>query len=351
MALRRLRVVRRHGEAVEAVADDGEGPRVSAWPGEAPPRPPRHPSLARPLRQSLHTRDRRSLWLELRPPGALLSELPEPFLSDIGSILLDLAEALTALHAAGLSHGSVDAEHVVVGPGGRAVLIGVGARPGSPEQDSRALRMLMAALWPMNAPSPPPDPGEEPPEVIAEAIEGWLESELPGHSPFAMGGRSLALQPHFPDAVEYLDQPVSGRIDEVRVNLGPERPPPGLLDPWTTGTASRSREQTAGPDAADQAGRQFALLARLLSPSDRRPKASRFDGKEAEVSQVMRRWLAEEPLDCVPLPAPQPSPPPLRVVEEGLPEAEPEPARERPPIAVMVAVVALILAALAWILR
>lgn len=351
MALRRLRVVRRHGDAIEAVADDGEGPRVTAWPGAPPPRPPRHPSLARPLRQLVQSRDRRPLWIELRPPGALLSELPEPFLSDIGSILLDLAEGLTALHAAGLHHGRVDAEHVVIGPGGRAVLIGVGRVPGSPAQDCHALRMLMASLWPTHAATPPPDPGEEPAEVIAEAVAGWLDSELPGHSSFALGGRSLAFQARFQVTSEVLDAPGAERIDEVRVNIGPDAAAPGLLDPWTTGTASRSREQTAGPDAVEQPGRQLALLARLLSPSERRPKASRFDGKEAEVSQVIRRWLAEEPPDPVPLPAPRaprPSPP---APSEDLPEEEAPPRARKPPIAAIVAAMALLLAAMALLMR
>ncbi|MCB9744556.1 MAG: hypothetical protein H6740_18315 [Alphaproteobacteria bacterium] len=295
MKLTRLRVVRRLGEGIEAVADDGMGPRVTAWPGETPPRPPKHRSLTRPLRQELLLPEG-PYWLELRPPGALLSELGPLAEGDLAMLLLDLAEALAALHGAGQVHGAVDAEHVVVAPGGKAVLIGAGRASGTPADDARALRMLMAALWPTEAKAPPPDPGPEPAEVIAESLSGWLDFEYPSHSAFHLGSRSLGLCPPPDPEVEYLDE--VGGLDEVGVDLGPDGEVRGLMDTWTTGHSTATRTREAEADDEDVAP-STALLGRLMSPSERAPDPARFAGQEEAAAQALRGLLAEEPLDAL----------------------------------------------------
>ncbi|MCB9795521.1 MAG: hypothetical protein H6741_22675 [Alphaproteobacteria bacterium] len=361
MKLSRLRIVRRVGEAIEAVADDGMGPRVTAWPGDTPPRPPKHRSLTRPVKQELLLPEGPH-WLELRPPGALLSELGELAEGDLAMLLLDLAEALAALHAAGQVHGAVDAEHVVIAPGGKAVLIGAGRQQGTAEADAHALRMLMATLWPAEAKAPPPDPGPEAAEVLAESLAGWLEYEYPGHSAFHLGGRSLSLCPETPPEVEYLDD--VGGLDEVGVDLGPEGGGRGLLDPWTTGHSTATRTREGEPEDGDEAPRT-ALLGRLMSPTEREADPGRFEGREGEAAQALRELLAEEPLDALHAPVAASvldEPVPIGISEElpfadeeappGL-DDEPQLPTWGPSVPLMLAVgavaVALLLALLRWL--
>ncbi|MCB9762730.1 MAG: hypothetical protein H6739_23215 [Alphaproteobacteria bacterium] len=314
MRLSRLRIVRPHGDAFEAISDDGQGPRVTAWPGAPPPRPPKHRSLARPIDGGLLQLEQGPYWMELRPPGALVSELSGLSLPEVGLMLLNVAEALTALHGGGLVHGAVDADHVVIAPGGRAVLIGVGEQPGTADDDIHGLRMMMAALWPETATAPPPDPGSEPAEVHVESLSGWLDCEFPDHSSFSLGSRSLHAAPPLPDDAPMLDALVIDRedegLDEVGVNLGPDGER-GLLDPWTTGTgntATGTKEITGSE--GDAPPQKVALVGRLMSPPDRDLDPERFAGREADAARALKGLIADEPLDPVPTPSGVPLPAP-----------------------------------------
>lgn len=222
-------------------------------------------------------------------------------------VLLDLAEALAALHESGRHHGAVDQEHVVISHQGRAILIGLGARDGSADADSSALRMLMAELWPPTAP-PPPDPGQEPASVLAEALSGWLAYEFPDNTAFSLGTRSRAETPEVGDDAETIPFRAAGAFDEVGLDVGPDRYGRGLLDRWATGNSlsgahTGAIEWTRPKDDADEhVPSSGALLTRLVSPPEHPPDPARFDAVEGQPCEEIKALIANEPLEPLPLP-------------------------------------------------
>ena len=305
------------GGGHEVLLDAG---RATLWMGEAPTLP-EHPNLSWKL-ASGQLRGERA-WLEHRPEGARLDELNGLNGAEIAMLLLDVAEALATLHAGGLSHGAVDAAHVVVDLAGRGTLIGPrgGDRTEAREDDAAALRRLMAELWPPTAP-PPPDPGAEPAEVIAEALAGWLAFEFPNHSPFALGSRSRAAQPPLEQGatLPFLEDE---RFDEVGLDLGEELHSRGLLDRWATsrslsGAITGAIEWTKpqGEDTGEVPDVQ--LLARLMAPPQHPPDPLRFAEVEGQPCQPIKALMADEPLDPVPLPSGVP-------LSAPLPQAAPAP--------------------------
>ena len=316
--MRKVRDQPEHG--IEAV---DQGARLTVWPGDPPADAVEHPGLAWALGEG--QLDGEPCWLEHRPPGARLAELQNLSAAELGMVLLDVAEAIAALNAAGAWHGAIDADHVVVSHGGRAMVIGLCPREGSVEADARALRMLMAELWPATAP-PPPDPGEEPASVLAEALSGWLDFEYPDHTPFSLGSRSRAATP---DATEEIlrVRRVREQFDEIGLDIGTDSYGRGLLDRWATGSSLSGAHTGAieftrpGPDA-DETPRA-SLLARLLSPPERPPDPLRFDAIEGQPCGEIKRLIADEPLDPLPLPSSTP--------RRNLLPATPIPVPEDPP--------------------
>ena len=300
--MRTLRKVRSHGRATEVI--DGTT-RYTVWPGEPLESPPEHPALAWPLEAGVL--DGQPAWLEVRPGGALLADLSGLSVPELGMVLLDVAEGLSALHTHGLHHGSVDERHIVVTTGGRGVLIGAGVQPGTPEGDATALRRLMTRQWP--PPGEPPDPGDEPANVVAETLAGWLSYEYPDHSTLALGTRArqaevpvperperIAWNAEVPDTLGWLDE------DSVVINTGP-------LDRWSTTSSHISGAITGAlegtqpiPAFLEKEPRRMLLLARLMSPPEVPPDPDRFADVEGEPCQPIRAMLAEEPLDPLPVP-------------------------------------------------
>ncbi|MCP4808827.1 MAG: hypothetical protein GY913_01960 [Proteobacteria bacterium] len=292
------------GGGIEAIQD---GARVTVWPGEGYDEPAEHPGLAWRVGQGALDGD--PVWLEHRPAGARLAELENLSPPELGMVLLDVAEAIAALHDQGRHHGRIDADHIIVSHGGRGMVIGVDPREGSEDEDSRALRMLMAELWPATAP-PPPDPGEEPAGVMAEALSGWLDFEYPDHTPFSLGSRSKAATPEPTDQVLRY-RPEREQFDEIGLDLGPDAYGRGLLDRWATGSSLSGAHTGAieftrpGPDGDEESPRT-SLLARLISPPTRPPDVERFNSVEGEPCGEIKRLIADEPLDPLPLPSSTP---------------------------------------------
>jgi len=317
-----VRIREQPGGGVEAVRGSA---RVTLWPGPAPASPPEHPGLAWPIEPGwLHEK---GAWLEHRPPGARLAELAGQLSPpELGMVLLDLAEALAALHAGGSHHGQVDLDHVVVSHHGRAILIGVGRESGTAKQDSRDLRMLMAELWPPTAP-PPPDPGEEPAAVLAEALSGWLAYEFPDHTAFSLGSRSKDCTPDAAEDAETIPFRPAGAFDEVGPDLGPDRYGRGLLDRWATGNSlsgahTGAIEFTRPGDEDERVPSAAALLTRLVAPPDRPPDPHRFAAVEGTPCEEIKALVADEPIQPLPLPS--------STRRRSLPGLEPEDEPEEP---------------------
>jgi hypothetical protein len=308
MSLRKLRD--QPGGGAEVLTEHG---RATLWVGEAPSIPV-HPNLSWALAKGQLRGER--AWLEHRPEGARLDELSGLTGAETAMLLLDVAEGLAELHREGLSHGAVDAHHIVVGPGGRATLIGPrgGDRTEAREDDAGALRRLMAELWPATAP-PPPDPGLEPASVLAEALAGWLAFEFPDHSPFSLGSRSRAAMPP-PEPSTPLPFREDERFDEVGLGLGEDLTSRGLLDRWATGrslsgaiTGAIEWTRPQGGDSEDLPDVQ--LLARLMAPPDHPPDPARFSQVQGQPCQPIKALMADEPLDPLPLPSGVPLSAPL----------------------------------------
>ena len=106
----RYRVVRplspaRTGPVIEAQPEDLPDGRVVIWPGVPPEGVlPQHIGLARP--HLLGRTHGGLVWVELTPPGCLLSDLPLPLPPTVTAwVLINVAEALDALHRVGRAHG------------------------------------------------------------------------------------------------------------------------------------------------------------------------------------------------------------------------------------------------------
>lgn len=120
------------------------------------------------------------------------------------------------------------------------------------------------------------------------------------------------------------EEPWQGPMDEVDLDLGPERAAGGLLDRAegsgsSTGDATVPRAESGAPSSPPES-RRAALLARLMGVEA--PDPARYAPHEGQPSEALRRRLAEESPDPVPLP--------LATVEEPTPGPAPAAA---PPVA------------------
>ncbi|MBU4214959.1 MAG: hypothetical protein KJ792_09915 [Actinobacteria bacterium] len=81
------------------------------------------------------------------PPGQLLDELARTLgpltEEEAATVVVPVAQALGALHRAGLVHGAVDARHIVVRPDGMPVLVDLASTRGGSDQRTGDLRALI----------------------------------------------------------------------------------------------------------------------------------------------------------------------------------------------------------------
>jgi tRNA A-37 threonylcarbamoyl transferase component Bud32 len=105
----------------------------------------RHPNVAR-LASFLDLPDRSELLVERAGDLTLLGATPPDGAAAI-ALAASLAATLADLHETGMMHGRLTPDHVVVAPGGRAVLCGLSeAGAGDPAADVRALATLLELL-------------------------------------------------------------------------------------------------------------------------------------------------------------------------------------------------------------
>ena len=265
-------------ERTGVVADDPRAPRSvteSRWPALAALTAVRCPALA-PLVRVAPLSDGAALTHVVPAGSVTLAELREKGPFRAGHVLgvgLAVVGALVELAEAGLAHGVVSAEQVLVGPGGEVVLAGTGlawARPpgsvGGPREtdDVAALGdLLRDLLGPGSAPSPlvlaalrasDPDPALRP---SAEELRETL----------ARCGRADHLRDRLwaprPEPVE-------------RADLADEGPRTLRIDPRVEPVGVAVEPATSGAGYTDRA--DGAPMRRATPPrpaQDRRPRRSR----------------------------------------------------------------------------
>ena len=275
--------------------------RVSLWEGPHQPRPPSHPSLGVPL-GSIQT-DSGTAWLETRPVGSLLSELLPLSAVELAVIFAGLARGVEVLTQAGLTHGWIDAEHIVVGGDGRGQLIGMEQRKGS---DIEQLLLLLADCWPedsLGVPTLPTQSGS----ALADSLTGWMKSVEQGFSPFELGARSYSRSAGIPEHRQILELEVSsneGAFDEVAFDIGPDPAEGGILDRWqsTSNTAWTDTREWTFAGTGPYQERRRALVARMVSPPMNALDEDRFLRTEGTPVPALGTLLADEALDPLPLP-------------------------------------------------
>jgi hypothetical protein len=210
-------------DAIEAAPADRGDVRATLWPGAEPPAHAEHPGLARC--EASGVVGGRPMWVESRPLGAALSELaPALTRAECARVLVDVREALQALHAVGQAHGGVRASRIVIGTDGVATLIGVGQDRGTVERDVADLARLTASL----------------------GFGDLRDVEREADAPVRRAVVEASLRQ--PDPNETIELGTGG-VDEVNVDLGPDERGAGLLERWSA-EATSGGEPTRAPNAS-----------------------------------------------------------------------------------------------------
>ena len=284
------------------VAEDQPEEHAVFWLGPPPEQNlPPHPGLAR--RQVCADETGEPGWLELTPAGVLLSALPPKLpIIEAAELFAAIADAIAALHEAGMSHGGLTADRIHIDRRCQPTILGTGQ---GDEDDLTAL----TSLWQEWCPEGPLMLAS----TAAEAAEGlrvWLSVTeecsviLPGLVEAALqsapGGESLTLQPGA----------AVGPVDEIGLDIGPDEVAGGLLDPltWSGITGEPTSEVPVSSDENTGAihedtrinAPRMALLSRLLGLSHEKPSAARF--QEGTPSLAIRELIAGENLDPLPVP-------------------------------------------------
>lgn len=298
----RLLLLRPHPAGGWDVASEDEpSRRAQLWQGAHPDRAPQHPSVARPRWRG--TLDGQEWWLESTPPGPRLAELELGAAARV-AVLIDAAQALRRLHDEGLVHGRIDEDHLLVDGSGRARLIGPGRHGGTVVEDVEALQRLVAtgsSLVALPTQLGPPDLG-----ALLDALTGWLAITHPTWDRDGLGrlaADQLPAVPDEPDRRAWRPERVASVLDESSpLPLLGSVAGEGVFDEATaTGLAEVTRERTREVSELSLGdGARLQLLARLLAPVPGDPQ--RFAAAEGRPSQTVKKLVADEPLDVLPLP-------------------------------------------------
>jgi hypothetical protein len=254
--------------------------------------------MARPL--GFGERDGQAVWVEDRPPGALLSDLEKaPPLWDVTNLLAQVADGLGALHARGHSHGQVVPERVVIAMDCAPVLIGAGVTQGSVESDIAGLIEMLQTLSPQT---------EVPPHSsAAELAAGLRERAMSVEEPESMLREMVELAmippPAEPEVFRLAITPM-GYTDEVQPDLGPDERVRGLLDRWSnTGSNDEfTDDRTEAISASELAAQGRRVMLERLGDLYRRPSLSqRFTEHQGTPCEPLKALIADEPLDQLPV--------------------------------------------------
>lgn len=334
---------RTRGRAVLELAEpDAPHTRFTLWPGLPPPEVPLHPSLAPRILTGRLQGD--AIWLEARPWGVPLNRLgPQLEPAQVALVLRDCCEGLQALHEAGRVHGDIKSKRVVVDVGGYATLVGVGQRPGHPEEDLAALIRLGRSLTRERGSLPLPEVAPADPGTLIALLDARLEGadeDALRAAVAALCAREAAAIPEEPTVVRIEVEPeerTQGRMDELAVALGPESEHTGSQPSWSGANAAGddvtreapaedTRELAGEPTADDLEGTgalpaigdpgalRVQVLARVLAPLRNPARPARFQPSEGRPCEAVRARLAAGPPD--PLPFPGEAPEQLRIEAE-----------------------------------
>ena len=273
--------------ATARFATNSQGEPVIVWEGPAPEVPD---SLSRVV--GTGSVDARPCWLESRPSNHCLADLQLPLPEPLArTVAVQLTENLSMLHAAGVAHGAIDRNAVLVGADGACTWIGTARTEGTMQGDIRALLALLVDL------GVTPDNLTEPTSTAAVAAQlrtqgsspaDWLEwlQMHPPHPPPSDTTGTLKLSP-------------LGLMDEVQPEIGDDAEGRGLLDRWdhTDDHADQSDDSTESVAmGAHHSQTRQHVLSELLSALD----AAIADPRSP--TPDFRRALSTEPLDpLVPL--------------------------------------------------
>ncbi|GEM_PF-2984892 len=299
----RLLLLRPHPAGGWDVASEDEpGLRGQLWSGPHPERAPQHPSVARPRWRG--TLDGQEWWLEACPAGPRLSDLAGLDGASRISVLIDAGQALRRLHDEGLVHGCVDEDHLVVDAKGRGRLVGAGRVDGSVDQDVEALQRLVAMG--SSAVHGPSQLGRPDLGTLVDALTGWLAITHPTWDREALGQLAMDAVPAAPDEPDRR----TWRPERLGEVLDDSSPLPklgsmageGVFDEATaTGMLEVTRERTHEVSERSLGdGARLQLLARLLAQVPGEP--GRFAGSAGRPSEAVKKLVADEPLDPLPLP-------------------------------------------------
>jgi len=164
---------------------------------------------------------------------------------------------------------------------------------------------MLGEIWPESEGGPPLE-GDF--SEIKDALESYLQENHPDYAPFRLGARSWDQAPRpVAESVQLeiaLDVTTGSAADEVTFDIGPDPAEPGLLDQWdahSVSQATETREWTMA-GAGDLNERKRSMVARLVSPPVPLPDPDRFDAVEGSACEPIKRLLADEPFDPLPLP-------------------------------------------------
>lgn len=185
----------------------------------------RHPSLA-PVLDTVVDPDGAVLQVEAQSDGPLLSTAVRMPQASVMLVAADLADALAELHAAGLAHGGLTGDAVVLDAAGRPLAMGAGlagaravhegAPQPAPVEDLRALGRLLYLLV----------TGREP------AAQPAAPAALAADVPPALNGLVLALLSEDPERPPPPARPVADRLRAMAgVRLPREIAPPEPVRP------------------------------------------------------------------------------------------------------------------------
>lgn len=253
--------------AAPALAPDEQ---VVVWRGIAPRAMPEHLGVAPVV--LVGEVEGRVGYAERVPRGILWcdADLPPGLASWVSFRVL---AALLAMHRAGVVHGSVGGDRVILGLDGSVVMFGWGRRGATQAADLAAV----------------PPPTADPPADASQRLAEWVAS-------------TLVVPPPTEDTVALVVRPDSAS-DEVVPDLGPDASA-GILDRWSVTTATGRPEEltpAAGGLGGQTGGDRFEAdtWARLDLPLPAGP-AGRFEGVGPAAARAIRALLADEPPEMLP---------------------------------------------------
>jgi hypothetical protein len=303
---------------LEAAPVSEPGARVTIWPGTRPELPATvHPLVAMPLGRG--ELNEAQVWIEDRPPGALLSDLEGPLCTqEAAQLMAQVADALGALHTRGHAHGQVQPNRVIVTLDGTPVLIGAGVQEGTVEQD---LKSAVAMLHGLCGSEHTPAHGSA--AALAAALREMAMSATSSSNQLREQVECAMLPPPAnPQRLSIVMTPLE-YLDEVQPDLGPDERVRGLLDRWSSTGSNEdlTDDRTETISASELAAQGRRVMLDRLSELYRRPTLQgRFAALEGTPCEPLKALIADEALD--------PLPPPDGVLRRGALIPDPEPTVE-----------------------